>query len=67
MQSLQIKHSYVLYAVVTVLMLMSVFHQINTCAEPESNPGPTNRRGRMKGKYAPLPRVMEETIPRHND
>ena len=50
---------------------MSVTLQISNCVNgtegEAARPAPSNRRGRMKGKYAPLPRSMEETLPRHDD
>ena len=58
--------------IVAALLLTCVILQISSCVngtggESQSRPVPSNRRGRMKGKYAPLPRSMEENIPRHDD
>ena len=50
-----------------LICLLQISNMVNGTEGEAARPKPSNGRGRMKGKYAPLPRSMEETLPRHDD
>ena len=50
-----------------IIYLLQISNFVNGTEGEAPRPKPGNGRGRMKGKYAPLPRSMEETHPRHDD